>query len=286
MRGGYGQYFIGLSIGSLVRFTNAFSYLMSIPDVLPDIGKPGEEQGSAFNLEAVLLGAFWNSTPAVRGRVRTYAARLMVDFALDAMFSHELSHILDGHLEYGAKLGSSRIAQVGENPSWVSLTAEALADRHAAVMLLQFPSRGLVDRRTLTYEMPDQEPYDDYSLWMLWSFAMVMLYSSLDGIEPGGRQTHGHPAVRIRTMFRAAEEVIASQPREKRAACEAGFYAGQAAAAHAVELNSHTGALLGFQELQGNELDEAVGRLDSRLGGDEAKELEALSLWKFFRFPR
>lgn len=292
-RSSEGTYFIGIGLGSLIRFSHAFAYLLAIPDVLPGLGEASKENGAPFNLRAVLSGSFQAAANmAIRDPERGKAAKVMEMFVSDLLFTHELAHVLDGHVDYSAAGGHSRLSESGDTSIWTDLETlramEDLADRQATLMVCDFPGRGLMNRSTVCYKILQE--FDPLTVWKLWSFALVILYYSLRESRSNPEvicdDIHRHPEFRVVSIIRYARQIVSERhTKADYVACHVGTEAGVRDAARALQLGGIRDAMRNWFESQ-EDVTQKVGKVAQSLESDQFAELRAHSFWKYFRFPR
>jgi len=93
--------FIGINLGTIYAMYNLFSLMLSLPNLLPEMGTPALECKNIYSsgtLQSILSLESPPISPkcSVRKRVAEELAALSFEF----VFFHELTHLCNGHLEY------------------------------------------------------------------------------------------------------------------------------------------------------------------------------------------
>jgi hypothetical protein len=104
-----GEYCIGINSGVVVLFGLLFGVFLSNREVLPEVGNPIEETATPPRLPFLSFDAAKMMEVGVVpvlpvNKVRLGYSRLLLEMAFDFLVSHEVCHIVNGHVDYLNKL--------------------------------------------------------------------------------------------------------------------------------------------------------------------------------------
>jgi hypothetical protein len=99
--------FIGISAGAPLTLLTVFHSILAHPETFPDVGNPNLEVRAVSPLlclpQDVIRSVAFGSTPACP--VRQSFANELLKCAMNFLFFHELTHLLNGHTLYLQQLG-------------------------------------------------------------------------------------------------------------------------------------------------------------------------------------
>jgi hypothetical protein len=214
------EYYIALYAGGFLVPHDAFSTLLSHPDIFTDIGKASKERfrgempwkgvpldlGYNYDLSGMIKSMLSSMTPqdGFRKQYALTLARLSFDF----LFYHEMAHILAGHLDLLESDGERAFLRENsefhfqENSSatryWDLLEYDA--DRISASFILRFLSLGLDLKAETKQERKKQK---DIFLALARSIGALFKLQSKDlpDMESYRYRSHPHPEVRFLQFF-------------------------------------------------------------------------------------
>ena len=211
-------YLLGINVGTCTRLMDLYASVMSWPEVLPEIGKSGEETPDNFDI-AKCLNLKWqprgvrslsgsNPNLVPKDKTRLTAASVMTVMALDFLFAHELMHILGGHIDYLHHLHYPMM--VGETDNYrLPLTStlrqsiEIAADTEGVGMIGTY----VIERSLLFLDYRNE--YDERTFLLMWIFAILLLLHVLDltgsTIEEYRSADHPHPELRLDFILASLE---------------------------------------------------------------------------------
>jgi hypothetical protein len=95
--------FIGINVGVIFTLMDVFLRMLSHPDIFPEVGTPDKESRSVHNLANLttdIMRSGFTHRSGPNCPVRRIFAGELTKVALDFLFFHELTHLLNGHLEF------------------------------------------------------------------------------------------------------------------------------------------------------------------------------------------
>ena len=218
------EHYIGLYAGAFLVPHDAFSTLLSHPDILPDIGGSSKEKfngqlpwpgfaidlGHNSDLSAVIESKLFSFVP--HDPFRKQYASTLARLAFDFLFYHEVSHIIAGHFdllesqEIRARLYEHRRFHAQHASLsfdyWDALEYDA--DRIAAEFMLRFLSLGVNLRDESERARGQQE-----DIFRALAFAVGTLFrliaEDLPELGDYTLESHPHPEVRFLQTFVALE---------------------------------------------------------------------------------
>jgi hypothetical protein len=100
-----GEYCIGINSGVVLLFGFLFGHFLSDREVLTDIGNPSEELPNPPRLPLLIFDAAKmieaGAVPVSPvNKLRFGYSRLLLEMAFDFLVSHEVCHIVNGHVDY------------------------------------------------------------------------------------------------------------------------------------------------------------------------------------------
>jgi hypothetical protein len=103
-----GEYCIGINSGVVLLFGFLFGHFLSNREVLPDIGDPNEEASNppllpflVFDAAKMIEAGILPVSPV--NNVRFGYSQFLLEMAFDFLVSHEVCHIVNGHVDYLSK---------------------------------------------------------------------------------------------------------------------------------------------------------------------------------------
>lgn len=224
-----GFYFIGINAGSVVVLYDLFFRMLSNPLVLNDIGNSSLETKNTptirnYYLDASLLvtygdidyNAYQMAIP--NDHVRQVYARHLVDVAVDFLIAHELTHIINGHLDYiqtrfGTNIYEERnIKTISEDDILTIQTLEMDADSLAVCKGLANAVKRHLGEQSVSEDR--KEFYVDFDRTIFnWSIAIltltrIMVESSIYRSIDSKPKTHPHPRIRQTMILATVDEYL------------------------------------------------------------------------------
>jgi hypothetical protein len=94
--------FIGINVGVIYTLLGIFNKMLSHSSILPDIGNPNIEKVEQSHLSDLVTDVIGKNIHIEQPLcpVRAGYASLLQQTALDFLFFHELTHLLNGHVDY------------------------------------------------------------------------------------------------------------------------------------------------------------------------------------------
>lgn len=224
-------YLIGVNVGTFERLASLYSSLLSWPEVLPGVGDAKKEIARQFDVAACLdlgwrpAGARCSNNPSdmlfmPRDETRKQASVIMVMMALDFIVTHELAHIINGHVDYlGSVGGQMRLNETEMSEPALSPEAfqalEIDADREAASIV----GSGLLHRQLIYRDFG--AVIDEHTFLLLWVVTILVLFIALDmtgsSIEQYRKLEHPHPEARLHFILAALQaQAVLHKPELER----------------------------------------------------------------------
>lgn len=208
------------------QLIDIFSLALSVPSFFPEIGDPQLEDlgrvharqkpaGYGFfreNQREPLLARSELAYPLCP--VREEAALYFTGLALDAIWSHELSHAFMGHLEFASvKLGLRAMNELPDkNGSLKQMPLEAEADRFSANAILQSAFGTVPYLPQRLGELPVNTRVKAAfvtSTLLTWFWAYLQRIDRIfEGVDPYEQGGHPPPLSRFHLMFESNREFL------------------------------------------------------------------------------
>jgi hypothetical protein len=209
VREGYG--FVGLYVGTLITILSFFNNLLAHPDFFPSIGDPAAEE-SWSGLDSLRI----DRVP--KDAVRAAFAGLLSVLALDYFFTHEIGHLMHGHVDLAnmrlgvpvfAEFDATRGRTLG---NLTSQTLEMDADTFAIGQGLATAFGRASNPAGVSPERWRQWYQTPRAALATWSTAVYGLFRVLaDGEVPSDdllSSTHPAPHVRLFIAYTTATEYL------------------------------------------------------------------------------
>ncbi len=224
-----GFYFIGINAGAVVILYDLFFRMLSNPLVLGEVGDTSLETKNSptirnYYLDANLLvtcgdidyNAYQMAIP--NDKIRQAYARHLVDVSVDFLVAHELTHIINGHLDFiktrfGTNIYEERnIKAISEDDILTIQTLEMDADCLAVCKGLVNAVKRHLGEQSVSEDR--KEFYVDFDRTIFnWSLAVltltrIMVESSIYRSIDSKVQTHPHPRVRQTMILATVDEYL------------------------------------------------------------------------------
>jgi len=129
-----GEYCIGINSAVIVLLSLLFGHLLSDRRILPKVGNPDEERLTAprlpfLDFDALKVMQAGGQPVLPNDNVRVGYCRLLLEMAFDFLVSHEVAHIVNGHLAWMKSIDESRFLSEFEqrkNGATASIKRQAL----------------------------------------------------------------------------------------------------------------------------------------------------------------
>lgn len=214
-----GIYLIGLNVGSVIIIYDLFFRMLANPNILQHIGMSSLEKNvqptirnyyTDANLMLIYGDFDYNKYQMAipLDKVRQIYARHLVDIAIDFLVAHELTHIINGHIDYLNEKSDiseyeERIFVYNENDVLTRQTLEMDADSLAV-------SKGLANaiRRHLGEQKvsEDRKPFyssfnDTVFNWGLAVLSMIRVWVECNVYKTVNSKILTHPHPRLRQVM-------------------------------------------------------------------------------------
>lgn len=214
-----GQYFIGITDGAIGVLNLFINRLLCHPNVLTHVGDPSRETAgpvlSGFTANAHSMFTAGHRPEVPQDETRSRYARHLQDLAVALLVGHELTHIVNGHVDLVRdRLGLPFVAELG----WAKSTAMPAVTRQTLEMdadcgavchqigtiriKLTDPERKPPPPWDSLYQSPAESLFD----WAIAAWSFFRLFG--DDMYPGMDLAAGHyPPFRVRQLIAIATAV-------------------------------------------------------------------------------
>lgn len=218
------KYFLGITYGAILAFSDVFCRMMENKNVLTEVGDPEKEMNvnKIYSLRLTSMGQLAvtemhseNSEPI--DNVRILLGFQLVKMAFEFLVWHELAHIIYGHVDYvHSILGSFELKEIEREESknqldpLVCQTLEIHADRFATQQSIAILEMLISNPDALT---PALRPYFNswssvIKMWVFSTYAFFRFFSDHNYADGIRNTFHPPPSLRSNLVQAVVEAAI------------------------------------------------------------------------------
>jgi hypothetical protein len=179
-----GEYFIFVNIGAIGLFWLFFLRLLADRRFFPEIGNPKVEREALptlgpFKLDASRMKDAFEFVDSPVDQERIDFSRALIFWAFSFLFAHELTHVLDGHLDFQSKTATSFYAEFNNGLSVDPIERQSLeldADHGAVCAEILQLLRKVADNPNQDPQLSNSQFLNPRHALFAWFFSIHTLF--------------------------------------------------------------------------------------------------------------